>query len=89
MIAMRMVQSAVYDVVDMVTMRDRFMSAVRTVGVQAMNVRRAFHGIGGAHQNDMFVHVIVVHMVEMAIVKIIDVALMRDRRVPAIRAMLM
>jgi hypothetical protein len=87
MIAMRMVQSAVYEIVDMVTMRHRFMSAVRTVRVRAVNLGRAFHGIRGADNNGMFVHVIVVHMVEMTIVKIIDVALVPDRRVPAIRAM--
>jgi len=37
----------------------------------------------------MFVHVILVHMVEMAVVKIIHVAVMANRGVPAIRAMLM
>jgi hypothetical protein len=35
----------------------------------------------------MFVHVILVHMVEMAIVKIVDVAVMANRGVPAFRAM--
>jgi hypothetical protein len=33
MVAMRMVQPAVYEIVDMVTMRHLFMSAVRTMGV--------------------------------------------------------
>jgi hypothetical protein len=37
----------------------------------------------------MFVHVILVHMVEMAVVKIIHVAVMSNRGVPAILAMLM
>jgi hypothetical protein len=36
----------------------------------------------------MFVHVILVHMVEMAVVKIIHVAIVADRGVPAIRPML-
>jgi hypothetical protein len=35
----------------------------------------------------MFVHVILVHMVEMAVVKIIHVAVMANRGVPAIRTM--
>jgi hypothetical protein len=35
----------------------------------------------------MFVHVIFVHMVEMAIVKIVHVAVMANRGVPAFRAM--
>jgi len=36
----------------------------------------------------MFVDVALVHMVEMAVMKIIDVLIMPDRGVPAIRAML-
>jgi hypothetical protein len=37
----------------------------------------------------MFVHVIPVHMVEMAVVKIIHMAVMANRGVPAFRAMIM
>jgi hypothetical protein len=37
----------------------------------------------------MFVHVIFVHMVEMTVVKIIHMAVMANRGVPAVRAMLM
>jgi hypothetical protein len=37
----------------------------------------------------MFVHVILVHMVKMAIVKIVHMAVMANRDVPAFRAMLM
>jgi hypothetical protein len=37
----------------------------------------------------MFVHMILVHMVEMTIVKIVYVPVMANRRVPAIRAMAM
>ena len=88
MITVRMVQPAVYKIVDMVTMRHRFMSAVWTVRVLAMDLRRALHGICGIYRDGMFVHVILVHMVEMAVVKIIHVAVMTNRGVPAIRAML-
>ena len=37
----------------------------------------------------MFVHMILVHMVEMTIVKIIHMANVANRRVPAVRAMAM
>src|SRR6202165_649062 len=37
----------------------------------------------------MFVHVILVHMVEMAVVKIIHMAVMANRGMPAFQAMLM
>jgi hypothetical protein len=89
MIAVRMVQPAVYEIVDMVTMRHRFMSAVWTVCVRAVDLRRAFHGICGVHRDDMLVHVIPVHMVEMAVVKIIHMAIMANRGVSAFRAMVM
>jgi hypothetical protein len=89
MITVRMVQPAVYKIVDMVTMRHRFMSAAWSVRVLAMDLRRALHGICGIYCDDMFVHVILVHMVEMTVVKIIHMAVMTNRRVPAIRAMLM
>jgi hypothetical protein len=36
----------------------------------------------------MFVHVILVHVVEMAVVKIIHMAVMANRGVPAFRTML-
>jgi hypothetical protein len=89
MITVRMVQPAVYEIVDMVAMRHRFMAAVRTVCVRAMDFRRAVHGIFIADRDDMFVDVILVHMVEMAVVKIIHMAVMANRDVPAFRAMLM
>jgi hypothetical protein len=89
MITVRMVQPAVYKIIDMVTMRHRFMSAVRTVRVLAMDLRSALHGICGIYRDGMFVHVVLVHMVEMAVVKIIHMAVMTNRGVPAIRAMLM
>jgi hypothetical protein len=88
MIAVRMVQTAVHKIVDMVTMRHRFMPAVWTVHVCAGDFRRAFHGICGADRDDMFVHVILVHVVEVAVVKVVDMAVMANRSVPAVRAML-
>jgi hypothetical protein len=89
MITVRMVQSAVYEIVDMVTMRHLFMPAVWTVCVRAVDVRRAVRGICGVDGDHMFVDVILVHMVEMAVVKIIQMAVMANRGVPAFRAMLM
>jgi hypothetical protein len=48
-------------------------------------VRRIY----GIDCDDMFVDVILVHMVEMPIVKIVHMAVMANRGVPAVRAMLM
>jgi len=50
-------------------------------------LRRAIHRICGVDRDDMFVHVIFVHMVEMTVMKIIHMAVMANRGVPAFRAM--
>jgi hypothetical protein len=89
MITMRMVQPAIYEIVDMVAMRHLFMTAVWTVCVHAVDFRRAVHGICGVDRDDVFVHVIGVHMVKMAVVKIIHMAVMANRGVSAFQAMLM
>jgi len=58
------------------------------VYVRAMDFRRALHGICGSDRESVLIHVILVHMMEMAIMKIIHMAIMADGRVPAIRTML-
>ena len=88
MITMGMMQSAVYKIVDMVTMRHRFMSAVWTVRVRAVDLRRALQGICCADRDEMFIHVIPVHVVEMTIVQIVHVTIVANRSVSAVRAML-
>jgi hypothetical protein len=50
---------------------------------------RAVQGICGVDRDGMFVHVIPVHMVKMAVVKVIHMAVMANRGVPAFRAMIM
>jgi hypothetical protein len=46
-------------------------------------------GVFGVDRDDMFVDVILMHLVEMAVVKIVHMAVMANRRVPTVRAMLM
>ena len=89
MIAVRMMQPALHQIVDMVAMRHRFVSAVWTVHVRAVDLRRAARGIGSADRDHMLVDVVLVHVVEMAVMKIVDMAVMADRGVPAIGTMLM
>ena len=50
-------------------------------------MRPAFHRICCVDRDGVFVHVIPMHMMEMAIVKIVHIALMANRSVPAVRAM--
>jgi hypothetical protein len=86
-ITVRMVQPAVYEVIDVIAMRHLFMSAAWTVSMRALDLRGAAHGICGIDRDDMFVHMILVHMVKMTIVKIVHMAVMANRGVSAIRAM--
>ena len=89
MITVGMVQPTVHEIVDMVAMRHRFMSAIWTVCVRAMDVRRALHGIFAVDRDGVLIHVILVHVMQMAIMKVIHMAVMVNRSVPAIRTMLM
>ena len=88
MITMGMMQSAVYKIVDMVTMRHSFMSAVWTVHVRAVDFRRALQGICCADRDEMFIHVIPMHVVKMTIVQIIYMTIVANCGVSAVRAML-
>jgi hypothetical protein len=54
-----------------------------------VDLRRAVHGIRGVNRDDMLVDVIPVHVVEMAVVKIIHMAVVANCGVPTFRAMVM
>lgn len=91
-IAVRMVQMAVDEIVDMITVRNRFVAAARAMNVSsvmsgAAMVGRATIRILVAHFNPMLVHMIRVRMVKMAIVEIIHVAGVPDSNVAAAGSM--
>jgi hypothetical protein len=88
-IAMRMVQLTAHEVIDMVAMRYGLVPAVCTVLMRATDFRCAAHGVFGADINHMFVNVIPMHMMKMAVVKIIDMAIMANRGVSAVWSVLM
>jgi hypothetical protein len=46
------------------------------------------HGICGVDRDGVLIHVILVHVMQMAIMKVIHMAVMVNRSVPAIRTML-
>ena len=89
MIAVGMVQPAVYEIVDMVTMRHRFVSAVWAVCVRAMDLRGALHGICDVDRDGVLIDVILMHVMQMAIMKVIHMAVMVNRSVSAMRTVLM
>jgi hypothetical protein len=88
MVAMRMVEMSIHQIVHMVAMRHGGMAAIRAVNVfggvfRGGKSRRALVGIGRADGNCVFVHVVAVRMMQMAIVEIIHVPFMLDSGVPA------
>jgi hypothetical protein len=87
----RVMQVAGDEVVDVIAMRDRFVTATRAVdmalGVTIAAVRRRARGrIGRADLEDTLVDVAVMIVVEVAIVKVIDVVAMTDSEVAAVGA---
>lgn len=93
-VAVRMVQMPVHQVVDMITMRHRLMAAARTMDMvcgmsTAVMFGRADVRIRRAHCDDMLVDMIPVRMVQMTIVQVIDMALVHHRGVTTARSVLM
>lgn len=87
------VQAAIHQVVDMIAMGDGFVAAIGTMDVigrmAAALAVGALVGIGGTDGEDVLVHVIAMHVVQVAVVKIVDVPVVLDGGVSAIRPMLM
>ncbi len=88
MIAMRMMQVAADEVIDMVAVGYGFVPAVWAVLMRATEFRGAAHGIFGAHGDHMFVDVIPMHMVEMTLVNVVHMTIMADRGMPAVGTVL-
>lgn len=89
MIAVRMVQMAVDEIIDMIAVWDRFVAAARTMDVGsivsgAVMVGRATIRILVAHLNPMFIHVTRVRVVKMTIVEVVHVVAMPNRDVAAL-----
>ena len=78
-----------HKVIDVITVRHLFVSAAQTMRVRAPCLGRAAQGIGIANLDYMFVDVIFMHVMQMAIVQIIDMVLMVHSRVPTVGTMLM
>ena len=87
-----MVQMAIHQVINMVAMRHGFVAAISTVSVGlliggAALVWRTFLRIRRSHLNLMVIHMITVSVMQVAIVKIISVAVVFHGGVPAVWAM--
>lgn len=92
MVAMRMMQVAINQIVHMVAMRHRFMAAsgsmlVVCIVTSATMLRSALVGIGRADLDDMLIDMVAMHVMEMPVVEVVDMAVMQDGRMTAIRTM--
>jgi hypothetical protein len=81
MARMRMMQVAIYEVIHMISMRHTLMTAVRSMNVgglvgSAIVFRCAGCRILSIGRNHVVVDMVVVHVVQVSIVKIIGVSLM-------------
>jgi len=90
--AVRMVQMAIHQIINVVAMRNGFVAAIGTVSVGLLKGctavdRRTFVRIRSCHLNVMVVHMIAVNVMQMAIMKIISVAVVFHCGVPAVCAM--
>jgi hypothetical protein len=93
-VAVRVVQVAAHDVVGVIPVRNRLVTAPRPVdvpgGVPAAVVRRCTTGrVGGGDIQVVLVHMVAVRVVQVAVVQVVGVAVVLDGGVPAPRPVLM
>jgi len=81
-VAVRVVQAAVDQVIDVVAVRHLLVAAILVLARTAD--RRTDGGVGAAHFHDVLVVMVVVRVVQVAIVQVIDVAIVVDARVTAV-----
>lgn len=88
MVAVRMMEVAVNQIVNMVAMRNGGMPAIGAVNMLRSvfgggKSRRAFVRVGRINGNRVFIHMVLVRMMKMAVVKVIDMPFVLDGGVPA------
>jgi len=91
-VAMRMMQAPIYEIVDVIAMRHGFVAAIRPVPVlrlmaAGVMVRIAAVRIPCAHGDDMLIGTAPLAVLEPAMIEIIDMAFMLHGDVPAAWAM--
>ncbi len=87
---MRMMQSAINQIIHVIAMRNGCVAAVGAMNVLlvvAFRTERAFVGIHGADGDGVFVHVVAVRMMQVPVVKVIHVPIVHDCDVSAIFTM--
>jgi hypothetical protein len=83
-VAVRMVQAAVDQIIEVVAVRHLLVTAALVLA--GASGRGAVGGVGRAHGQSVLAEMAVVRVVQMAVVQVIDVAIVLDARVPAVLA---
>lgn len=84
-----MLEMAIDEIIDVIAVRHRLMTATGTMLVPAGFVLRgAGVRIAGAHRDDMLVDVIAMHVVQMSVMQVVDMTVMADGDVAATGAVL-
>jgi hypothetical protein len=92
MIAVRMVQAPVDEIIEMVSMGDRLMAAIWTMPMRCLVpfrrlVGRAAIRVLGCYFDDMLIDAAAFNVLEVSLIKIIDVVCMANRDVATSRPM--
>lgn len=92
-VAVRMMQMTVDQVIDVVAVRHRFVPAARPMHMtgamaSAVMLRRAAVRVGCADDDYVLVDMVAMHVMEVAVMQEIDVAFVAHRGVTALRAVL-
>ena len=92
MAVMDVMQTAVHQVVDMITVGHGFMATIRPMDMLRLMAAALAMGavirVGRSDLQHMLVHMIAMHVVEMTIVQIVDVTIVLDGGVATVRAVL-
>ncbi len=94
MVAMMMMKASIHQIIYVIAMRNRFVAAIWPVNMVLVMTDRIFKWpasirIGGADFDDMFIDMITMGMMQMTIVKIVDMIIMFHCNVATVRAVLM
>jgi hypothetical protein len=90
MTVVRMVKASLDQIVDVIAVRDCLVAAARSVDMTDTDVIWCtMRRIGSVDRNHVLVDMISVHVMQVTVVQVVNVAFVSNGRVPAPRAMLM
>jgi hypothetical protein len=88
-VPMGMVEPSLHQIIDMVAVRHSFVPTTRPMLMRAAVLRGALRRVAGANGEDVLVDMIPMHVVQMSIMEIINVAFVANGRVPTVGTMFM